>query len=129
MSKEIAGSPLAPCLPRWPMGVYARTMFLSMARIQAATLQSMLRCQIETLTFVEGRSKQHLKFWEELLAADYARDGFDLYCSFWRNTLRDYSDEADRMAEIGNELAAEMVKRTRVEQEVLTNEVATQMVM
>ncbi|PDT52835.1 hypothetical protein ATY30_15275 [Sinorhizobium americanum] len=129
MSKTIS-DPLAPATwPRWPVGPEGRSLMLSMTRFQADILQTALRGQIEALTFMQSRSEQHLQLWEELLASDYARDGFDLYCAFWRNAFQDYSDEAERFTRMGAELATQTAKRVSDEQEELTEKVARQMVM
>ena len=129
MSKKISDT-LAPATwPQWPVGPEGRSLMLSAARFQADMLQTALRGQIEALTFMQSRSEQHLQLWEDLLASDYARDGFDLYCSFWRNAFQDYSDEAERFTRMGARLATEAAKRVSEEQEELTESVARQMVM
>ncbi|WP_085035288.1 hypothetical protein [Ensifer aridi] len=121
--------PLIPPLPWWPIGVDARLPLLSAGRLQAAILQTLLRQQIEISAFMQRRANQHLQLWEDVLASDYARDGFDLYCRFWRDTFLDYSEEADRLARIATLLAARTASSVCKEQEILTDEVATQMVM
>lgn len=104
-------------------------LLLSTARIQSTVLQTMLGYQVEALSFMQNRSQQHLQLWRDLLASDYARDSFDLYCSFWRNALQDYSDETKRLARMGAHLATEAAKCTRDEQEELTERVATKLAM
>jgi hypothetical protein len=129
MSKKISDT-LAPATwPQWPVGPEGRSLMLSMARFQADMLQTALRGQIEALSFIKNRSEQHLQLWEDLLASDYARDGFDLYCSFWRNAFQDFSDEAERFTRMGTRLATQAAKRVSEEQEDLTEKVARQMVM
>ncbi|OAP36326.1 hypothetical protein AU381_17555 [Sinorhizobium glycinis] len=129
MPKKISDT-LAPATwPRWPVGPEGRSLMLSMARFQADMLETALRGQIEVLTFMQNRSEQHLQLWEDLLKSDYARDGFDLYCSFWRNAFQDYSDEAERFTRMGAQLATQTAKRVSEEQEDLTEKVARQMVM
>ncbi len=129
MSKKMSDTLAPVAWPGWPVGGEGRSLMLSMARFQADMLQTALRGQIEALTFVKSRSEQHLQLWEELLASDYARDGFDLYCSFWRNAFQDYSDEAERFSRMGVKLATQAAKRVSEEQEDLTEKVARQMVM
>ncbi|AFL51637.1 hypothetical protein ABIE78_002523 [Sinorhizobium fredii] len=129
MSKKMSDT-LAPAIwPQWPVGPEGRSLLLSMARFQADILQTALRGQIEALSFMQSRSEHHLQLWEELLASDYARDGFDLYCSFWRDAFEDYSDEAERFTRIGAQLATQTAKRVSEEQEDLTEKVARKMVM
>lgn len=115
--------------PQVPAPVDGRMFLLSMGHFQAAAIQAMLRYQIEVLTFMKNRSDHDVRFLEELLASDYARDGFDLYCSFWRDALQDYSDEAERLTRLGSQMAAQTAKQVRDDQEELTEEVATKMVM
>ncbi len=115
--------------PQVPAPVDGRMFLLSMGHFQVAAIQAMLRYQIEVLTFMKNRSDHDMRFLEELLASDYARDGFDLYCSFWRDALQDYSDEAERLTRLGSQMAAQTAKKVRDDQEELTEEVATKMVM
>ncbi|CCF00484.1 Hypothetical protein SFHH103_06024 (plasmid) [Sinorhizobium fredii HH103] len=129
MAKKISDTLPPATWPQWPVGPEGRSLMLSAARFQADMLQTALRGQIEALTFMQSRSEQHLQLWEDLLASDYARDGFDLYCSFWRNAFQDYSDEAERFTRMGAQLATEAAKRVSEEQEELTEKVAQQMVM
>ncbi|HXV31031.1 MAG TPA: hypothetical protein VD840_11935 [Sinorhizobium sp.] len=119
----------SPIWPQWPVAVDGRTLLLSLGHFQAAAIQSALRYQIETLAFMKNRTEHHMRFWEDLLASDYTRDGFDLYCGFWRDAFQDYSDEAERLTRIGSHLAAQTAKQVREDQEEMTEEVATQMVM
>jgi hypothetical protein len=129
MAKKIPDT-LAPATwPQWPVGPEGQSLMLSAARFQADMLQTALRGQIEALTFMKNRSEQHLQLWEDLLASDYARDGFDLYCAFWRNAFQDYAEEAERFTQIGADLATQTAKRVSEEQEELTGKVARQMAM
>lgn len=129
MPKTITDKFDPPLWPQLPATVDGRAFLLPVAHFQAAAMETILRYQIEMLTFMNNRSEHYMRFWEELLASDYARDGFDLYCSFWRDTLQDYSDEAERLTRIGSDMAAETAKQVREDQEELAEDVAAQMVM
>lgn len=129
MHMKITDTFASPSWPQWPAAVDGRALLLSMGHFQAAAVQSAIRYQIETLNFMKNRSEQQMRFWEDLLASDYTRDGFDLYCSFWRDAVQDYSDEAERLAQIGSQLTAETAKLVREDTEEVTEEVATRMVM
>jgi hypothetical protein len=129
MHKKITDNFASTLGPQLPAAVDGRMFLLPMEHFQAASMQAMLRYQIEMLTFMKNRTEHYMRFWEDLLESDYARDGFDLYCGFWRDALQDYSDEAERLTRIGARMAAQTAKQVRDDQEELTEEVATQMVM
>ena len=59
----------------------------------------------------------------------YARDGFDPYCSFWRNAFQDHTEEAERFTRMGAQLATQAAKHVSEEQEELTEQVARKIVM
>jgi hypothetical protein len=129
MHKKTTDNFASTLWPQLPAAVDGRMFLLPMEHFQTAAMQAMLRYQIEMLTFMKNRTEHYMRFWEDLLASDYARDGFDLYCCFWRDALQDYTDEAERMTQIGSNMAVQTAKQVRKDQEELTEEVATQMVM
>lgn len=115
--------------PQLPTAVDGRMFLLPMAHFQSAALQAALRYQMEMLNFMKNRTEHHMRFWEDMLGADYARDGFDLYCAFWRDAFQDYSDQAERLTRVGSDVAVETAKQVREDQEELTEDVARKMVM
>lgn len=113
----------------WPVMADGAKYLLSMGRFQAEAMRVTLRYQVEVLNFLKNRREQDLKLLEDLLSPDHLNETFDLYCSFWQNAFLDYSDEAARIAEIGSDVAAETARQVREEQELLTKDLAGQLVM
>ncbi|WP_331376813.1 hypothetical protein [Sinorhizobium chiapasense] len=120
-----------PPLPTqsWPVMADGAKYLLSMGRFQAEAVRMTLRYQVEMLNFLKSRREQDLKLLEDLLSPDHLNETFDLYCSFWQNAVLDYSDEAARIAEIGSDMAAETAKQVREDKELLTKDMAGQLVM
>jgi hypothetical protein len=90
---------------------------LAGARLQAQTLKSMMRYQIEMLSFLERRCELDMKLVDDLVDTDQPSDAFNVVNTFMQNAAYEYAIEASKMISIGSKLAAEAGVEVRREAE------------
>ncbi len=109
-----------------PMIANSQKFALASARLQAQAFKTMMRYQIEMLSFLKHRCEQDMKLAEDLAESDQLNDAFDVFSNFLQNAMTDYSMEASKVAEIGSKVASETARRVRKEGEtVIENFAAT----
>lgn len=94
-------------------------------RLQASALKTMMRYQIETLSFLKRRCEADVRFVEDLAESREFNDTFDVVSDFVQNTAAEYTTEAARLASVGSKLASEAAKSARDEARGMIEDLAT----
>ncbi|WP_429819803.1 hypothetical protein [Ensifer sp. B1-9] len=95
-------------------------------RMQAATIETTLRYQMEALKFLETRLDNYLHFLEGCQSPDYADDPFDSWCHFWQDAVLGYFREGMRIAEIGSTIMRKTAMRRHEDEKPLVENMAAQ---
>ena len=103
--------------PPSPIVASMQKFALAGARLQAQTLKSMMRYQIEMLSFLERRCELDMKLVDDLVDTDQPSDAFNVVNTFMQNAAYEYAIEASKMISIGSKLAAEAGVEVRREAE------------
>ncbi|WP_292168453.1 phasin family protein [Mesorhizobium sp.] len=97
---------------------------LAAADLQAQAFKAMMRCQIETHSFLKHRCEQNVRLADDLVAGNEFNDAFDVLNTFFQNATSDYAIEAGRVASIGSKLASETAERVRKGTETTVEDLA-----
>lgn len=87
----------------------------AMARLQGQAFRSMMRYQVEALSFLKHRYEQDMKLVDDLTGSEDFNDAFDIYAAFLQNAASEYSAETGKMASIGSKIASDTAARVKRE--------------
>jgi hypothetical protein len=100
-----------------PFAASVQKLALTGTRVQAQTLKSMMRYQIEALSFLKHRVEMDLKFLDDLVASDHLNDAFNVFSTFMQNAAYEYATEVSKVVSIGSKVASEAAVEVRKEAE------------
>jgi len=109
--------PLHFVSPEMPNVDSAQKMLFAIARLQGQVFNSMMRYQIEALSFLKRRYEQDMKLADELTASDGFKDAFDCDADFLQNAFSEYSIETGKIAAMGSKIATDAARRVRKQAE------------
>lgn len=98
-----------------PGPVEIQRMVFATARLQAHAFSSILRFQLEALTFMRRRLEQDMRLAESLARSSDFSDAFDMFAEFAQNAATEYSDESGRIAEVTAKVASDAARKVRRE--------------
>lgn len=107
----------------------SQKLLVAAARAQAHIWKAGLRCQIEALSFLTRRWEQDLKLVDDLTGSEEVNDAFDIYASFVRDAVTDYSAEAGKIATIGSKIASDTARQVREETDTIVKDMAAKAVV
>jgi hypothetical protein len=96
----------------------------TMARMQGQAFKSMMRYQIEALSFLRRRYEQDMKLVDDLTGSEDFNDAFDVYAAFLQNAVTEYSAETGKMAGIASRIASDAAARVEQEAEATVKDIA-----
>jgi hypothetical protein len=108
---------LANTMPPSPFAASVQKLVLTGTRLQAQTLKSMMRYQIEALSFLKHRVEMDQKFLDDLVASDRLNDAFNVFSTFMQNAAYEYATEVSKVVSIGSKVASEAAVEVRKEAE------------
>ena len=82
-------------------------MMTSILRAQAHMMDSILKQNIETLDFLKARFEKDRVIFNQLAASTDPAQAMELVHSFWNRSVKDYTDEAGKLAAVTAEQLAE----------------------
>jgi CRISPR/Cas system-associated endonuclease Cas3-HD len=80
-------------------------MIQASSRMQAQLFNNCMKYNIEVLNFLKHRIEQDMKLVEKVTTADDTGKAFQAYMNFWQGAVREYTDEAGKLAAINNDTA------------------------
>jgi hypothetical protein len=114
-----------------PHADYLSQSFLSgqkyafaVARFQGHAFKSMMRYQIEALSFLKHRCEQDMKLVDDLTGSEDFNDAFDICAAFLQNAVSEYSAETGKMASIGSKVASDAAERVKREADATVKDMA-----
>jgi hypothetical protein len=107
-----------------PFLVGGQKYAFAMARFQGQAFKSMMRYQVEALSFLRHRYEQDMKLVDDLIGSDDFNDAFDIYASFLQNAVSEYTAETCRMAGITSKIASDTAARVKREADAAVEDMA-----
>ncbi len=98
-----------------PTAADGQKMLFAIARMQGHAFKSMLRFQFEAAGFLKHRIQQDMKLVDDLTRTNDFADAFDVVTGYFQNAATEYSGEAEKVAGIGSQVAAETARKLRRE--------------
>jgi hypothetical protein len=98
---------------------------LFFVRLQAGAYRSMLKWQIEQMTFLRHRYEQDLRFVDDLIDAPEPGEMLSATSCFLQNALDDYSREAVKAATFSGKLVTDAAHQLRAEAERISDNAMT----
>lgn len=102
-------------IPTMPAFTPTHRLLQAGIRLQAHAFKSVMRYQIEALSFARRRCENDVKLMEDLAGSELSGDAFDVVANFVQNAFSDYAAEAARVASMGARLTSETAKHVREE--------------
>lgn len=88
-----------------PMAANLPKMIQASTRMQAQLFNNCMKYNIEVLNFLKHRFEQDMKLVENVSGTDDTSKAFQAYMNFWQSAVREYTDEAGKLAAINSEVA------------------------
>ncbi len=101
----------------------------SLGHMQAAAIEATLRYQIEALKFLQNRLNSDLRLTEDCQSPDHQNDLFDVWCTYWQDSLLDYVNAGARLAEMGSTSIRKAATRLHDDEKRLVENMAAQVVL
>lgn len=111
-----------------PTAVDGQKMLFAIARMQGHAFKSMLRFQLEAAGFMKHRIQQDMKLVDDLTRSNDFADAFDVFTGYFQNAATEYSGEAEKVAGIGSQVAAETARKIRSETRATIEDMAARTV-
>jgi hypothetical protein len=93
-----------------PMASNLPKMIQASTRMQAQMFNNCMKYNIEVLNFLKHRIEQDMKLVEKVTTTEDTGKAFQAYMNFWQSAVREYTDEAGKLAAINSD-AAEKIER------------------
>lgn len=122
MSKQTDTAAVEAGFPPSQMLMNTEKFMMSLARLNGFALQTMLRMNVEALTFAKHRHEQDLKILDSLIKCEGVNEAMNTYTQFMKDTVTEYSEEVSNIVDIGSKAGAESAKRIRKEASALSDE-------
>lgn len=88
-----------------PMAANLPKMIQASTRMQAQMFNNCMKYNIEVLNFLKHRFEQDMKLVEHVTNTDDTGKAFKAYMSFWQSAVKEYTDEAGKLAAINSDAA------------------------
>jgi hypothetical protein len=122
MTKQTSNASTEGGLPASQMLMNTEKLMMSLARLNGLALQSMLRMNVEAMSFIKHRYEQDVKILETLARCEGINEAMNTYSQFMKDTVTEYSDEVSNIVDIGSKAGTETAKRIRKEATALSDE-------
>jgi len=91
-----------------PMAANLPKMIQASTRMQAQLFNNCMKYNIEVLNFLKHRFEQDMKLVESVTKTEDSGKAFKAYMNFWQSAVREYTDEAGKLAAINNDVASKI---------------------
>jgi hypothetical protein len=122
MSKQPDNAAVEAGIPSSQMLMNTENFMMSLARLNGLALQSILRMNVEAMSFVKHRYEQDVKILDALVKCEGINEAMNTYTQFMKDTVTEYSEEVGNIVDIGSKAGAETAKRIRKEASALSDE-------
>lgn len=116
-----------PMVPSWPEALAfgeSRKAFAVAVRMQAQSMQALLRWQGESLSFLARRSEAAAQFLDDLVADEEFKDAFDITATYMQNAALDWVGETGRLATLVPQIASEAVTAMKEQADAVAEDIA-----
>lgn len=117
MTKQKSGEFLKQMNEINPMASNLPKMIQASARMQAQMFNNCMKYNIEVLNFLKHRFEQDMKLVENVTNTDDTGKAFQAYMNFWQSAVREYTDEAGKLAAINSEVAEKIQREANTMRE------------
>ncbi len=118
---------ILPMVPSWPEALAlggGRKAFALGVGMQAQSLKAALRWQAGTLAFLARRGEAAAQFLDDLVADEEFKDAFDIAAAYMQNATLDWISEAERLAALVPQAAAETAAAFRDQADAAAEDMA-----
>jgi beta-glucosidase/6-phospho-beta-glucosidase/beta-galactosidase len=91
-----------------PMAANLPKMIQASTRMQAQLFNNCMKYNIEVLNFLKHRFEQDMRLVESVTKTEDTGKAFKAYMNFWQSAVREYTDEAGKLAAINNDVASKI---------------------
>ena len=116
-----------PMVPSWPEALAlgeSRKTFAVTVRMQAQSMQTLLRWQGESLSFLARRSEAAAQFLDDLVADEEFKDAFDITATYMQNAALDWVGETGRLATLVPQSASEAATAMKQQADAVAEDIA-----
>lgn len=128
MSRRTDPAPyVLPMVPSWPEALAlgeSRKAFAVTVRMQAQSMQTLLRWQGESLSFLARRSEAAAQFLDDLVADEEFKDAFDIAATYMQNAALDWAGETGRLATLVPQIASEAATAMKQQADAVAEDIA-----
>jgi len=114
-------------VPSWPEALAlgeSRKAFAVTVRMQAQSMQALLRWQGESLSFLARRSEAAAQFLDDLVADEEFKDAFDITATYMQNAAMDWAGETGRLAALVPQIASEAATAMKEQADAAAEDIA-----
>lgn len=116
-----------PMVPSWPealaLGESRKAVALAV-KMQAQSMQTLLRWQGESLSFLARRSEAASQFLDDIVADEEFKDAFDITATYMQNAAMDWMGEAGRFAALVPQIASEAASAMQEQADAVAEDIA-----
>jgi hypothetical protein len=88
---------------------------VSALKMPTTMAKTLLRYQVEGLSFLQHRFQRDIKLMDDIIAAEKTNDTFDVISDYWHNTASDYAKEVSKTLAINARFASDAAGVVREE--------------